>query len=91
MGCRSHWGRLRLCCGGGPSEHRAGPQRALTTEDEAADGGNEAAEEGVEGEGADAEAVAELQRAGEQHVQEVGVQHLEAARRAAAVDRKSVV
>lgn len=47
-------------------------------QDEAADGRDEAAEEGVEGEGADAEAVSELQRAGEQHVEQEGVQRLEA-------------
>lgn len=67
---------------------RGGRGGALTAEDEAADGGDEAAEEGVEGEGADAEAVAELEGPGEQHVEKVGVQHLEAARRAAAVLRQ---
>ena len=67
---------------------RGGRGGALTAEDEAADGGDEAAEEGVEGEGADAETVAELERPGEQHVEKVGVQHLEAARRAATVLRQ---
>lgn len=70
---------------GQAKEHGAGLKNMITREDEAPHTRDEAREEGVEGEGPHEEAVTELQRPGQQYVQEVRVQQLQALRSGAQV------
>lgn len=56
---------------------RCGVKRQLTTEDEAADGRDEAGQEGIERECADEHAISELQNSSQQNVDEISVDKFE--------------
>ncbi len=60
-------------------------EKIRTGEDERGDGGDEAGQEGVEGEGADETAVGELEDAGEHDAEHIGVDEADLARRLLAV------